>query len=109
MTLEAYGRPRAPTIAVRFGYVKTLDVKQLERRLASASTNGELDQLTIELRDCVLEVAVACNVVELSPMARLVRGSQAHRRMRHRLERLTSRLDTIEARRRDVDDVLDAA
>jgi hypothetical protein len=74
----------------------TYDVKRLERRLASASAQRRFSTVECELRDCVVELAVVCNVIELSPRERVVRGSIAHERARARLAALLDRLDVLE-------------
>ena len=68
------------------------DVRRIERNLRAAANAGRLPGP--ELCVAALELAVALNVIELSPMGRLVRGSLAHERMRDALDALVTELET---------------
>ena len=67
------------------------DVIRIERNLRAARNADRLPGP--ELTACALELAVALNVIEFSPMGRIVRGSIAHERMLDALERLNAALD----------------
>lgn len=78
----------------------TFDVTQLDKRVRRADP----DLIALELTACARELAVALNVIELSPRERIVAGSTAHARMLIALTRLAARLDALdEARLTDVE------
>jgi len=81
----------------------TFDVTQLDKRVRRA----DLDSAAFELTALVREVAVALNVIELSPRGRIVVGSTAHMRLLVALARLIARLDALDEARQ-LDDVDDA-
>jgi hypothetical protein len=75
----------------------TIDVKRLERRLTAAARREKgVAAIELEVRDSVVELAIVLNVIELSPMERVVRGSIAHSRARAALTRLEAKLLDLE-------------
>ena len=73
----------------------TFDVTRLDKRVRRA----EPDLIAVELAACARELAVALNVIELSPRERIVAGSTAHVRMLVALARLVARLDALDEQR----------
>lgn len=71
-----------------------IDVKRFERRVVRFGERGHLD---FELTQCAVELAIVCNVLSLSPMGRLDRGSAIHERMIERLALLDRSLAQLEA------------
>ena len=65
---------------------------KLQRRVALAP----LEAIDVELRAVAFELAVACNVIELSPRRRIEAGSDMHERMRSRVDALLHRLDVVD-------------
>jgi hypothetical protein len=76
--------------------VEIYDVVELDRLLEGALLRGRLDELVPALRRASLDLAVACNVLALSPGERILRGSEIERRMRARIDELELELRELE-------------
>lgn len=72
------------------------DVTLIDRKLAQAAQEERLDELELLVRSAVVDLAVVCNVLELSPLGRVVRESELHERIRARVDEIAWALDRID-------------